>query len=309
MTVSVVGPELPDWSKHYVDFYIKADTYNIDETITALKKAMKENPFDGVVTFWDRDVVPVAVVANQFNLKGSPIEAAERARNKWKMREALKIHNVPHPKFCKFSTFEELNKACVGLQYPLIVKPVGASASKGIFKISDPSELYKTFEILINSTSIEKDIMFSFYHQEYVVEEFMEGKEVSIEGVVSDGVIYFAGITEKWTDEYFNEPQHAFPARVTIDLEKEILDVTSKGIKALELDNTGFHAEVMITKQGCKIVEINGRLGGGGITSHLVSAAKGIDIIGANLLLALGEKFEFTPTMGVIANKFFKLCK
>nr|WGE00779.1 hypothetical protein P5644_03415 [Bacillus velezensis] len=55
--------------------------------------------------------------------------------------------------------------------------------------------------------------MFSFYQNEYIVEEFMNGQEVSIEGVISDGVIHFAGVTEKWTDQYFEEYQHAFPAR------------------------------------------------------------------------------------------------
>ncbi|WP_066506648.1 ATP-grasp domain-containing protein [Abyssisolibacter fermentans] len=295
LTVSVVGPDLPEWSKPYVDHYIKANTYDIDETLDKVKKANKEIPFDGVITFWDRDVVPVAVVAKELNLKGSPIEAAEGARNKGKMREVLKKHNVPHPKFTKFHNFDELYDTSIDMEYPLIVKPVGASASKGVFKINSPDELYDIYGLLISSTSVEKDKMFTFYKNEYLVEEFMEGNEVSVEGVVSDGNVYFAGITEKWTDEFFNEPQFAFPARVSNEIESDILDVTRRGIKALGLDNCGFHAELMITESGSKIVEINGRLGGGGITTDLVPIASGIDITAVNLLVTLGERFDFTP--------------
>lgn len=296
LNVTVVGPDLPEWSKQYVDHFIKANTYDMDETIAEIKKQHESLPFDGVITFWDRDVVPVAITAQTLGLKGSRLEAAERARNKARMRESLKFAHVPHPKFERFASWDELYHAAKHMTYPLIIKPVGASASKGIFKVLGSEDLYPSFEKLLRSTTPDHDIMFSFYRNEYIVEEFMDGQEVSVEGVIADGSIYFAGITEKWTDGFFEEYQHAFPARLTKKLENEILYVTRKGIEALELDNCGFHAEVMITGEGCKIVEINGRLGGDFITTHLVPLAKGINITEANLLAVLGEKFNFSPS-------------
>ncbi|MDT3427673.1 biotin carboxylase [Paenibacillus forsythiae] len=296
LQVSVVGPDLPEWSKPYVDHFIKANTYDMDETIAEIKNKHESLQFHGVITFWDRDVVPVAITAQTLGLKGSRIEAAERARNKAKMRESLKFADVPHPKFERFTSWEELYRAATNMTYPLIIKPVGASASKGIFKVPHSGALYQLFEKLVKSATPDNDIMFSFYRNEYIVEEFMDGQEVSVEGVIADGSIYFAGITEKWTDDFFEEYQHAFPARLTKALGDEILEVTRKGIEALELDNCGFHAEVMITGEGCKIVEINGRLGGDFITTHLVPLAKGINITEANLLAVLGGKFSFSPT-------------
>ncbi len=296
LKVSVVGPELPGWSHPLVDHYICANTYQMDETIPVLKEAAKENPFDGVITFWDRDVVPVAVTAEEFNLKGSPVEAAERARNKWKMRHCLNHAQVPHPNYHRFTNWNELYHASVEMEYPLIIKPVGASASKGVFRIEKPEDLYHAYQDMLNAAIPENDKMFSFYQNEYLVEEFMNGQEVSIEGVISDGVIHFAGVTEKWTDRYFEEYQHAFPARLSEDVERELFNITSDGIKALGLDHCGFHAEIMITEKGCKIIEINGRLGGDFITTHLVPLAKGIDITRANLLAVLGEKISFVAS-------------
>ncbi|RIJ62856.1 MULTISPECIES: ATP-grasp domain-containing protein [unclassified Rummeliibacillus] len=296
LKVSVVGPSLPEWSFPFVDHFIEANTYDINETISILTKKHTQIHFDGVITFWDRDVVPVAVIAQEFGLKGSSVASAVRARNKGEMRECLRKSGVPHPKFKKFSTLEELKNASKLMDYPLIVKPVGASASKGVFKVTSPADLENIYDLLIISTTPNNDAMFSFYPNEYLVEEFMEGQEISVEGIISNGNIHFAGITEKWTDYYFEEYQHAFPARVSEKVEKELLSITENGIHALGLDNCGFHAEIMMTKNGYKIVEINGRLGGDFITTHLIPLATGIDITEANLLAAIGEEFDFTSS-------------
>jgi len=296
LTVSVIGPDLPEWSKPYVDHFIEANTYDMEETLSKIKKRHQKMPFDGVITFWDRDVIPVSIVARELGLKGSSIKSAERARNKAEMRECLEFSNVPHPKYKRFSSWDELYGASQTMEYPIIVKPIGASASKGVFKISNPKDLFSSYQMLVQSTNPEKDKMFSFYENEYIVEEFMKGTEVSVEGVISDGSIFWAGITEKWIDTFFEEYQHAFPARLTHELEAEIFNITQAGIEALELDNCGFHAEIMITDDGCKIVEINGRLGGDFITTHLVPLSTGIDITAANLLTVVDEPFNFTPT-------------
>jgi biotin carboxylase len=110
-----------------------------------------------------------------------------------------------------------------------------------------------------------------FFSSTYIVEEFISGKEVSVEGVVAKGKIHIVGITEKWADSInFTEYQHTFPARLPEAVVEDIYKVTRKGIEALELDNCGFHAELIITDHGSKIIEVAGRLGGDFITTHLI---------------------------------------
>ena len=138
----------------------------------------------------------------------------------------------------------------------------------------------------------ELDKMYTFYSDEFLMEEFMDGEEVSIEGIVSHGEILIAGITEKWIDVHFAEYQHAFPARVSPELEQELIKITKDSVNALGLNFCAFHAEVKITSSGCKIVEVNGRLGGDFINTHLVPLATQIDIVKANLQAAMGEKIE-----------------
>lgn len=295
LDVTVIGLELPEWAKPYVDNYYYANTYDIEETINIIKE--KNIEFDGVITFWDRDVVPVAIIANEFGVIGCGIEAAKRARNKFKMREALKINNVPHPEYMLVRNTEDVTEVCKKMNFPVIIKPVGASASKGVFKVEKPSDLKNAFNTLKKYATPDNDMMFSFDYGDYIVEEFMEGEEVSVEGIISNGDIYIVGITEKKVDEHFEEYSHAFPARLSSDVENSIIEITKASIKAMELDNCGFHAEIKITDGGCKIVEVNGRIAGDFLPSHLIPLSKGIDITEANLLMVLGKKFDLSEKL------------
>ncbi|MFZ3579525.1 ATP-grasp domain-containing protein [Virgibacillus sp. DJP39] len=295
LIVYVVGPTLPQWSYPYVDGFIESNTYDISETLPKLKKRHQEHPFDGVITFWDRDVLPVAETAQELGLHGSPVHSAKMARHKLTMRKALEANNVPHPRFMSVKGYEDLLKAKRKLQFPLIIKPVGASASKGVFKIDSEKEIEQIYRTMNAHLTEKNDKMFSFHHSEYIIEEYMDGQEVSIEGIVSKGKVFIAGITEKEIDNYFEEYLHAFPARLPSNLKNEIIKITNEAINAMGLDNCGFHAEVMITNDGCKIVEVNGRIGGDFITTHLVPVSSGIDLTKNTLLASLGEPINFSP--------------
>src|SRR5947209_11717773 len=103
LTVTVVDTALPDWARPYTDCFIEADTYDLNNfarVLVALRKRHAELPFDGVVTFWHYGILPVALVAAEFGLPGSSVEATENGCNKFKMREALRRAHVPHPRFC-----------------------------------------------------------------------------------------------------------------------------------------------------------------------------------------------------------------
>jgi biotin carboxylase len=296
LDVSVVGPELPGWSRPYVDQYIEANTYDREETLSVLRRRHREKPFDGVITFWDRDVELVAHVAADLGLPGCPPVAAQRARNKRLMRETLRKHGVPHPHFACVKGWSELCQAASSIGFPLIYKPVGASSSKGVFKVTSADEIHTAYEMMQFYASPSRDRMFSFYSDEHLVEEFMCGPEVSVEGLVAGGVVSMVGITEKLaTPDDFTEYQHAFPGRFPEPITQEIRATTEAAIRAMEIDNCGFHAELKLTESGPKIVEVNGRLGGDLITTHLLPLAMGVDIIRANLQMALGEPFDLAP--------------
>jgi biotin carboxylase len=297
MRVSVVGPDLPAWAAPFVDAHIPADTYDIDETLRVVRRAARVCPFDGVVTFWDRDVVLVARLAEELGLAGAPVTAAERARDKFAARLALRDQGVPQPPFASVTSFEDLVRGAREVGFPLICKPVGASSSKGVFRVDREDDLPATYRAVVASTAPDRDRMFTYHPGRYVVEGFMEGTEVSVEGLVAGGAVHIVGVTEKWVHgAFFTEYQHAFPARLAPAVAAKVADVAAAAVLALGLDNCGFHAEVMINGDEPRIVEVNGRLGGDLITTHLVPLASGIDLTAAALAVAVGEPVDLEPT-------------
>src|SRR5438874_2137956 len=111
LTVTIIDTELPDWARAYTDCFIEADTYDLSkfgEALVALRKRDAELPFDGVVTFWHHGILPAALVAAEFGLRGCSVEAAENACNKFKMREAFQRADVPHPRFALATNWDEL---------------------------------------------------------------------------------------------------------------------------------------------------------------------------------------------------------
>ena len=296
LTVSLVGLELPEWARPYVDRFVEADTYDEDATIEALRRPFEEAPFEGAVTFWDRDVGLVARVADAFGLPGCPVEAAARARNKQAAREAFAAAGLPQPRFAPFASWDELVEAARGIGFPLVCKPLGASGSKGIFRVEREPDLRGAYERIERFVRPEADMMFSYHRGRYLAEEFMPGPEVSVEGFAFGGGVHVVGVTEKrTTDDHFVETGHAFPARFDVETARSVRRLAADAVRALGLDGCPFHVEIKLTDEGPKLVEVNGRVGGDLISTHLVPHASGIGMVEGAFAVALGCAPDLRP--------------
>lgn len=293
LRVVIVGTDLPAWVQEYTDIFIKADTYDTAATLAALRDSNVH--FDGVVTFWDRDVELVAAIAAEFGLPGSSIESASAARNKYLMRRILSKSGIPDIRYAEITTFDELRAAASDIGYPVIIKPVSASASKGVFKIDDAAGLRHTWDLVRRHVVPESDAMFGYNKGQFLVEEFMAGPEYSVEAVIDASTVHILGITEKEIDPSFEEVQHTFPACLSQRESDEIVQLATEALVASGLSSCGTHTEVKKTPDGFRIVEINGRLAGDFITTDLIPEATGVDVIAATIAVSLGQKPDVTP--------------
>ncbi len=293
LDVTLIGPNLPREARPFVEEYLQDDFTDVTATLENLQQLHQQRPFHGVITFWDRFVEMTARISTHLGLPGNSLETAQCTRNKFLMREKLQLHQIPRPKYQRVRSLEELRIAAEEVGFPFIFKPVGACSSKGIFKVKEGDCLETIFQQMQSSTDPTLDTMFAHYPKDYIVEEFMFGDEYSIEGVCQSGIAQIAGITEKWTTtDNFTESQHAFPARVEPAIKAEIESLTHSALAAIGYQNGAFHVEVMLTKTGPKIVEINGRLGGDFITTHLVQLGSGVEIIRESIRSALGMPID-----------------
>jgi carbamoyl-phosphate synthase large subunit len=249
--------------------------------------AMAEK-IDGILTTSDFPVRTVAAVGEALSLPVLSPRAAEICTDKYLQRELLAKAGLPCPRFLKLEAGAALTEAS-SLVFPVIVKPVDSSASRGVQKVRDRSALPDAVAFA-RSYSRSGAV---------IVEEFVHGREFSVEVLIQDGAVHIPAITEKTTsgsgESFFVEVQHVIQANLTAKERAAILGTVETAVLAAGLDHCASHTEVMLTAQGVVIIEIAARLGGDFITSDLVPLATGVDM-GRNVIrMALGEPLEPQP--------------
>lgn len=263
-------------------------------------KICQQKHIDGICTIASDVAAPtVAYVANAMRLVGNDYESAIKANNKGLMREAFIKGRVPCPWFKKISSYSELDVE--NLKYPIIVKPVDRSGSRGVTKIEDVEQLKKAVETALKD-SFSKQVM---------VEQFIEGREISVEFISYHGVHYPLQITDKVTTgaPHFVELEHHQPSTLPAELQSKIYSITKEAIDSLGLTNGATHTEYKITEDGdIYIIELGGRMGGDFIGSDLVQLSTGYDFLKGVIEVALGTFEKPTKTLNKCSGVYF-LCK
>ncbi|MBO0455271.1 ATP-grasp domain-containing protein [Enterococcus hulanensis] len=258
---------------------------------TAILEAAKRQKIDGIMTLaTDMPVRSIAMVAKEMGLIGITEKTAIQTTNKVEMRKALKKENVPIPLFFKVSDINDFLIAVEKIRnsnYRCIVKPADNSGSRGVTFITDYNS-----DNLIDIFKYSKKYSRS---GDLIVEEFMEGPEVSVETLSIDGICHIIQITDKLTTgaPYFVETGHSQPSKLPKLVQDSIEKLAKKANKAVGIMSGPSHTEIKITKDGPKIIELGARLGGDNITTHLVPLSTGMDMIKSCIQIALGEKADF----------------
>lgn len=253
--------------------------------IPAVLECAKKHNIDGVMTLAsDMPMRTVATVSKELGLVGITEETSFKATNKASMREALKQCGVPIPKFYKVSNRAEYDIATSKFDVPFVVKPADNSGSRGIVKIEDLTDKQSIFDAYDYSKSSSRN-------GDVVVEEYMNGSEVSVETITVNGECQVIQITDKITtgSPHFVEMGHTQPSQLDADTKQRISEVAKLANKAVGITNGPSHTEIIVTKEGPKIVEIGARLGGDCITTHLVPLSTGVDMVECCIKIALGE--------------------
>lgn len=259
--------------------------------IPAIVKSAKKHCIDGIMTLaTDMPIRSVAAVAREMGLIGVSEETALKATNKAEMRNALQKAGVPIPNFYKVQNKEEYVKTVKNFDVPFIVKPADNSGSRGIFEVTD----------LLDQKLISKayDYCYPFsYNGDVIVEEYMSGPEVSVETLAINGVCHVVQITDKLTTgaPHYVEIGHSQPTVHGDVIASKIAEVAKAANYALGINDGPSHTEIIVTKEGPKIVELGARLGGDNITTHLVPLSTGVDMVECCIKIALGEVPDIRP--------------
>ena len=216
-------------------------------------------------------------------------EKTERiTTNKFLMREALTKAGIKNPKYCLVEdVLSAENISTVNtFHYPLIVKPIDLSSSRGVMKINAPGELQSAADYALDWSKIKK----------VIIEEFIEGQEYSGDSVAYQGKYKLLAVTEKSTTgaPHFVETGHKQPASITKEKYCEVESILYKAFEALGIEYGAIHPEFKITPEGeVLFMEIATSMGGDCIGTDLVPISTGYDYMGMIINICCGKEPSF----------------
>lgn len=270
---------------------IVADIRDSESMFHAIRSSPYYDRLDALIPTIDFAIPATSLVAERLNLRRIPYEAAVKARRKDLARRVYETSGLPNPKFAVASSVEDAKASAHEIGFPVVIKPTNCAASQHVFFVPDEKRLADVVEIM----SGFKETYFGFrVEDEFLVEEYIDGPEFSVELFLKDGRAEFAVVTEKTTSElpYFVETSHTVPTSVCKNRTDELIDTAAKAMEAIGIQNGPSHGELKLTDAGPKIVELNGRLAGDNIASELIVNAFGVNLFETTLDLYLGNEIH-----------------
>ena len=240
-------------------------------------------PITAVAGVDDDTAVVAALIALRLGLKGNPVHAVQAARDKHKQRELLAKAKVPIPRFMLRSLDEDPAQIPPSITYPCVLKPLRLSASRGVMRADNEQSFIKAHARL-------KAIVCEA-GESFLIEEFISGYEVAIEGLVVNRRLHVLAIFDKpdpLDGPYFEETIYVTPSQVPDGLQKAIADCVDRAVRALGITDGPIHAEVRYNERGPWLIELAARPIGGRCSAVLRFGDQGISLEEIILRQALG---------------------
>ncbi len=223
----------------------------------------------GIVPASDATAVIAALALEKLGLPHNPSEAARRAANKHEQRETLRAAGLPVPAFRLFDAGEDPAAAARAVAYPCVLKPLVFSASRGVIRADDPESFvaaWRRIAKLLHDTRAERRPREGEAASGILVEGFVPGAEVAVEGLLRAGALEVLAIFDKpdpLDGPFFEETIYVTPSRHPAAILADVERVTAAGAKALGLAEGPVHAELRLSPAGPVVLEIAARSIGG----------------------------------------------
>ncbi len=290
--IAVITEFPHDFGLSQANVVFEANSKDSADALEAAKKIWKGGfKFEAVLSLcWDCPE-SVSVIANFFNLKGLPIEVSEISSDKYLRSQKFLQNNILSPKFFKIDTLDELMLLKENINYPIVLKPLNLSSSKGVIKVESEEKLIESFEYAKSYaiTSSKKSIL---------VNEFIDGQEFSVEGLMINSILYLTGISERIFEyhkysPYFVEVGDIIPADIDKSTEIQIQKLVNDAAIALGITEGVVKADIIQSKLGkLYVLEITPRLGGPRFGTEMIPLSNGTNILKAYIQQLLNEKID-----------------
>ena len=240
-----------------------------DAAAYAVLEAVRANgqPVDGILTFGDRPAVAAAYVARGLALAYNHPAAVQACRSKLRTREVFRDAGLPGPWFRTIALHPPPEPALLGISYPCVLKPMSLSASQGVIRANTREEFVGAAE-RIRKLLASPEILATREANldQVIVEGYIPGREVALEGLLTDGQLRVLTIFDKpdpLEGPYFEETIYVTPSRLSQSELRDVERCTRDAVRALGLTQGPIHAEFRINEQGVWPLEVAPRPIGG----------------------------------------------
>ncbi|WKU06936.1 ATP-grasp domain-containing protein [Micromonospora sp. HUAS LYJ1] len=234
---------------------------------------------DQVVSLTEPGLDIAARARDLLGLDGTTYPVSRLFRDKLAMRRHLVRRDAEAVAAVPLRDFDDLRAFGVRHGYPFVVKPTAATASIGVFRVDDPSGHEAVWEQVCRLRGTRTDrVSTLLVLDDFLMEEYVHGREFSVETFSFAGRHVVVTITEKMTDPgHFAELGHAVPARLTEDAWDRVGECVCTFLDHLGFADGPCHTEVRLSGTRARIIESHHRYGGDAIP-ELVRAVYGIDL-------------------------------
>ncbi len=294
-------------------------SFGVREYLVQTIERINHNPdiYDGVVGTHDSSAIIAAIIAQETGKRFAPVQGIVNSQNKYICRRIQeKIIPEYTPNYCL--ALDYLRDPSQ-LSTPFFIKPVRANISFGTHKIDSPEQLEyyignESMDIaLFNQYYLDALAYNSGYHNalniatcnSFMCEEFIQGNQVTVDGYIYEGLVYFFGITKAVYYPRTNSfSHHEFPYTFPEKLENRIKDALSKLIPELGIDNSFFNVELRADEENesFALIEVNSRIAFQ--FAKTIESVTGFDPLRMLCDMAVGKK----PEQKAATEDLFKSC-
>lgn len=283
----VRGLDVPGQLAELWNVPLALDFSKVEASTRAIADYAAAQPLDAIVSVDDSATVLAARAAAALNLPHNPLEAAEAAHDKGLMRQLFADFDVASPIFRRFPLAADPREIAEQVTYPCVVKPLRLSGSRGVIRADDPGQLVAAFERLTRILLGDGNVLEA---TDILVEDFIPGVEVALEGLLTDGSLHTLALFDKpdpLDGPFFEETIYVTPSRLPAATQRTIADCAAAAARAIGLRDGPVHAELRVNERGPWMLEIAGR-SIGGLCSTILEFGSGMCLEELILRHALG---------------------
>jgi biotin carboxylase len=251
---------------------------------------------DGIVSYYDTDMVSLAHVAELLGLRFHTPDVAVRLTDKYAQREALRSAGLPVPR-CWVIPAEhgdDVARVLAGrVRFPAVLKPRSGSGSWYTLSVRDADELAR----VCGSGEVRAEDGGDMLVEDYIPDRRPGPNPrfadyVSVETMACGGWISHMAVTGRFAlAPPFRESGFFIPSDLGPDDCRAVLASADRAVRALEVKNGCFHTEIKLTPDGPRVIEVNGRIGGG--VPEMFRLAADVPLLELSMRAALGELVVF----------------